>query len=601
MMTSKDLPREDSPRYNVLHSKQDLELEALRQRGLTTLLNRHFTEAIRQVANEKAATDAAQKDLEHRRARAAATRTKNPSKVELSPLDAMCLKVNRWQKETRRKERETLLMYQRYVDTFGKAGQVQKSKCVKNVPNRFIKSTGPKQNIKKATNRKGYTHNGYAAVYNEILNEVTALPVTQLNQQDTTNNTGNRDTDKLCDETCAETTPEATIAPSDNHDSLSCVPNSEDHFLLNDRNQHEDALAKRLSGDNSCENRPAARQALLIEDDMLSICSGLTLSSEQTRQVLQECEDTVARFLLREQMQVLKLMEAEEDDQPDMTMTSFNDESTVVSTRVADQAEMIAKKMKSILNEFEVHSERKSDKDGVLAIAPDNEGRRVETCRPEEEWFAYYDDYYRRDYFHERKTNRTQWEHPDDCTATPFSTVDVLVDIDEIVGMRQTPSIFAAYKTKLRKSRKRRRYLWIGFCFSSFLIGVIRYFSKTDQLISESIVNLPNDIQISSVEEVDELISVHTQADKCNDEQQEIYQNVSQLDKGDHEQCVDFLEAFTRAEIILGETANAPVQIMEAAHPVLYRILSSMSTQYRSAGFPKTAFDMESFVESIMQ
>ena len=109
-------------------NKHEFELEALRQRGLTRLLNRHFNEAAHHVASERAAADTAQKDLERRRAQALLARTSNSPQAELSSLDAMYIKVNKLQKETRRKERETLLMYQRYVDTFRKDGKSQLAK-----------------------------------------------------------------------------------------------------------------------------------------------------------------------------------------------------------------------------------------------------------------------------------------------------------------------------------------------------------------------------------------------------------------------------------------------------------------------------------------
>lgn len=97
------------------------ELEALRQRGLATLLNKHFTDEIRKLACEKAAADEALRDLERRKAQ---TSDFTPSAGDgvVSPMDALFLSVNNWRRECRRKEKETLLLYQRYVDRFGSSG-----------------------------------------------------------------------------------------------------------------------------------------------------------------------------------------------------------------------------------------------------------------------------------------------------------------------------------------------------------------------------------------------------------------------------------------------------------------------------------------------
>ena len=82
------------------------ELEALKQRGLAKILNKHFTETAEQLAQEKAAADEALADLERRKANTSEFQAS--SNGELSPLDSMYVSVNAWRNECRRKERETL-------------------------------------------------------------------------------------------------------------------------------------------------------------------------------------------------------------------------------------------------------------------------------------------------------------------------------------------------------------------------------------------------------------------------------------------------------------------------------------------------------------
>lgn len=102
---------------------RDVELEALRQRGLAKILNHHFSDQIQKLAAEKAAAEAALRDLEQHK------KDRKKYKAdggcgEMSPLDSLYVSANKWKNECRRKEKETLLLYQRYVDKFGASGHV---------------------------------------------------------------------------------------------------------------------------------------------------------------------------------------------------------------------------------------------------------------------------------------------------------------------------------------------------------------------------------------------------------------------------------------------------------------------------------------------
>jgi hypothetical protein len=64
----------------------DAELEALRQRGLAKLLNKHFTDTTAKLMVEKAAANAALRDLEARKA--ATSEFEASGDGELSPFDS---------------------------------------------------------------------------------------------------------------------------------------------------------------------------------------------------------------------------------------------------------------------------------------------------------------------------------------------------------------------------------------------------------------------------------------------------------------------------------------------------------------------------------
>jgi len=113
-------PPPATPKASKYSSVRQNELEELRQRGLAKLFNKHFTTVTQQIAVERAAADKALKDLEARRLNEFKETNYGAT---ISNYDQMVLELQRKRDECKRKERETLLLYQRYVHKFGnKAG-----------------------------------------------------------------------------------------------------------------------------------------------------------------------------------------------------------------------------------------------------------------------------------------------------------------------------------------------------------------------------------------------------------------------------------------------------------------------------------------------
>jgi hypothetical protein len=97
------------------------ELDELRTRGIAKVLNKHFTTATRKLAIEKAEADSALADLERRRAQ---TKAFVPSKGgQLNPYDQLYVQLQQKRTECRRKEKETMMLYQRYVMKYGKSAK----------------------------------------------------------------------------------------------------------------------------------------------------------------------------------------------------------------------------------------------------------------------------------------------------------------------------------------------------------------------------------------------------------------------------------------------------------------------------------------------
>lgn len=99
------------------------ELDDLRTRGIAKVLNKHFTTTTRKLAIEKAEADSALADLERRRAQ---TKAFVPSKGgQLNPYDQLYVQLQQKRAECRRKEKETMMLYQRYVMKYGKAAKAE--------------------------------------------------------------------------------------------------------------------------------------------------------------------------------------------------------------------------------------------------------------------------------------------------------------------------------------------------------------------------------------------------------------------------------------------------------------------------------------------
>ena len=102
-------------------TQRDRELAMLREKKLTTLFNRHFSDAAAAIAAERKAAEVALREIERRRAEAALRLASNPGKAEagqtLTKLDEMYFELKRREESVRKRERDTLEKYHRYMQT----------------------------------------------------------------------------------------------------------------------------------------------------------------------------------------------------------------------------------------------------------------------------------------------------------------------------------------------------------------------------------------------------------------------------------------------------------------------------------------------------
>jgi hypothetical protein len=504
--------RSNSPSFR--NGRQEAELEALRQRGLSKLLNKHFSEATAKLAAENAAADAALRDLEARKEANNSPFHVSPNGTsgELSPFDAMFLSVHQWRNECRRKERETLMLYQSYVHKFGATGQITVPFSGPVTPSR-----PPRAPSSVSTSSKTGTGTG-TPMSPAVSARLSAPPPAQTPPSHTAVPAMTAAIENTLEDYLRKGAVSLPSIETMGKDATYQTTHSKEEAEFRNfyRRQLEgrgiDARASPTSfsekhaftgpGAFDSKGGPFMRpiQAdegdewesvvqdgsapLFVNDDIddnASIMSGLTCNSAMTREVMQEVESVVVDFLRSEQASIRKIME-EEANLEDASVSNESYASLIGSTsgEAADQAENLAKQMELILTKFEGQSQAKP--------SPRKQGRRLETSNAEEEWMILYDESYQREYYHEVKSNRTQWEPPTKEGAAAIMaspTISHTEVMPEFEG--RSMSRITQYR-RMRRRRRRRRIMGLAILAASSMVGGAFYL-QNDPVAAETVSN----------------------------------------------------------------------------------------------------------------
>jgi hypothetical protein len=484
---------------------RDSELEALKQRGLAKILQKHFTETAAQLEAEKRAADEALADLERRKAQS--SQQPQPTKYnELSPLDEMYIKANQWKQETRRKERETVLLYQRYIHKFGDTVIDILPKATPDAPR--TSTPLPPQDSNKVSHVSQTQVPSMAKAIEATLEEylqqgAIAMPsLNILGKEETFQSKAQKEMAEFRNYYRRKLEQQGIDAqassPTRQHTSaLRYVDPFVRHY---DQNFIQNICAKTLENMQAVEEEEQENDddpsAIHLPFDTIhedhSVVSGLTMQSAVT--LLHDCEKSVAQFLKAEQDEIRKIMDEEEEfgnyqESPTHAAAQEN-------TKQIQKAESMVAQMQEILKEYQKQQqERKShssstpnddDDFSTCAVAP----RKYPTENPEEDWYIYYDELYQQEYYHEKNSNRTQWEPPQGIWSSPTSSTEMssshsessrmILEIchedvwpDQCNGIGTTRSRVDEYRRKRkRQQRRRRRMMGVGIIlFVLSLIG----------------------------------------------------------------------------------------------------------------------------------
>ena len=557
------------------------ELDDLRNRGLAKVLNRHFTDTTKKLAKEKAAADAALADLERRRAN---TSEFVPSKGgDLSPFDAMYVELQQKRAECRRKERETLLLYQRYVHKFGKVAP-KPMVMVRTPPSNYVTADGdvspatstpegaappppspvplrPKlepldENSETTTDGPVDPGINFSRFYNQHISSISSRtdPPTKSAEQDVpeledlteqpshdeqsgvlssavmsaSNDppehqvllrregdgleaflvrrdagsqpptpakadppTGSPATTTGTNEQLEEsTTPDMQIAAEDEASAEKSTDTPLVKELFRGATEETSKAALPVVGHSvqpiaeaaSAKTAPPDRLEIGSEASDLyrptrevtaaapssdseedaddrSVISGLTMSSQVTKQVMEEIEHEMTHFLNTETQAIRKLLDEEERTQEssaalNASVGDLGDETQAASLK----AEALAKEMQRILDEYKGESSSGTvDAADEVTVATVGYPKTYATSDPTKSWMVYYDEKIRREYFFEKNSKITQWEPPDSVESV--TTIDpsvFAVDASPRPGFTRSVSRRDLYRKKMRKRRLRR-------------------------------------------------------------------------------------------------------------------------------------------------
>jgi len=493
---------------SVMSKQRNAELEALKQRGLAKILNKHFTETTSRLAQEKAAADAAVADLQARKAHTSEFKETHGN-GELSPLDAMYLRANQWRQECRRKERETLLLYQRYVHKFGDTGAVaikqqqQHSWVPKATPDTAKTAAPPllKSMPKSAVLANATQVPGMAAQIETTLEEYLkqggmAKPSVQvLGKDETFQSAAAREEAEfrafyrrqLEEKGVDAKASEKFVTEREPYDY-----SNKQAYGTSHANTEVDIFQRQVHGEwidsavASAEANLPCHTILEEDADDRSVVSGLTtLHSAMTREVLHDCEQSVADFLKEEQENIRKIMQDDAENETE-SFTSGTIEVDLAN-KATEEAESMVKKMEAILNEYQAkHGDDLKSVDGGASASgggkKSHEPRHFPTDNPEEHWMVYYDEFYQQEYYHEKNSNRTQWEPPavsvssvsSSGAASVFSHVEVMPDQQQYSGGGGIyESRIAMYRRKRRRARRRKLFLAVCSVFVVAMAGYV--------------------------------------------------------------------------------------------------------------------------------
>jgi len=507
-------PSVEPPPRNKRNKVVDTELEALRQKGLAKLLNRHFTSVTKAISEERAAAEEALRDLETRKAN---TSEFTISKGGYSFYDQQVKDLQQKKAGVKRKERETLLLYQRYVDKFGGTGAVA-------VPNtsefnksdskssRKTKKTGKKAAATKTDSTEDCSQKN-ASLGGDKIPSVGSAGLIETKHQKRVS-----DEHDLSDNNKREL--EKNIIDGDSYTPLITThgiePGSTLQSTLFSQSVTIDSGAqlkmlkeeKMLLSHTNLNKLAASIPTVESEAEILAISEGETINQDadlhvspeqvilkvsasedlSTTIAYEESEDEKSNVsglttsaslalsdaesrlyeFIRTETEAVRQILSEEENSVSTGVISSRDQYSVASsfgnesTIAAKKAELMVQQMQDMMNEYKATSIKSESTLGPEK--PDFESYELNSPNPDENWTVLWCDNHKREYYHEKNSGKTQWEKPQvadtdakwERQATAKSEDDDFVPLTDYTHTKKHPSNLMKYYESEEAAMKRR-------------------------------------------------------------------------------------------------------------------------------------------------
>lgn len=529
-------------------SDRDTELAALRQKGLTKLLNKHFTSVTKEISKERAAAEEALRDLEARKAR---TSEFQSSRNSLTFYDEQYKELQQKRHGLKRKERETLLLYQRYVEKFGSSGAIAAPspsvlKVGKLPPSpRTPRPVGPSKittygtKIPEMANSIETKLESHVSSGGDKLPSIDTMGLKETYQSRLAGDereaaeTTRRDLEARGVDAKASPSTRRLLHGSATNFGIPLVPsmsmdNSVSGSQVSDSQKDEvksnnltpskipeQPTPKKRTSSSSKSNvsTPETLETTIAYEDEEDKSNVSGLTSVLSSGGMSEAESRLIDFLKTETEAIRQMMEEEESGSQSSGLLSsreYSVSSTVVgneSTIAAQKAEDMVLQMQKMISDY--NDTTKNEPQNETAFEP----YELKTPDPNESWFVLWDPNHQRKYYHEKNTGKVQWEKPivdaskvkwekkttskpedDDFvplvdfskkTTHPRNLMTYYETIEEVPTPRRSRRDL--YRQKQRKRRNRRRILLVSLAACSAATYYCFHRQQTDLVFREKL------------------------------------------------------------------------------------------------------------------
>lgn len=400
-----------SPPVNSYRSARREELDALRQKGLTKIFNKHFTSVADKIRQEREAAELALAEIIKRKAELAANpKSFKEGGLTLTQLDKLHMELQKRKNEVQRKERETQELYKRYCSQYGENehdfADVANWKNATEIIGQHDYNPADLVRQQDLTSRKTTGENGSTDGVN--VNKLTANIEEKENQQ-LILPSSNTDVGKLSNQgpSQSDSAPDA-IAPS-----AKLTPTK---LQLNSSGLDQTAASTPSPSPVEIKDSPSVFGAASVmdrslyfarfhDDDDDSAVSGLTDIDGAT---VAEAEWKLTEFLRTETENIKKMLTKEPEFSPvheddNYSIFTYNrslvsGESDRVGKAAREAEEMVAKMAEATawMNDPTLLEEDSDSED--------------EEEKPE--WVAFWSEDHKREYFYNTITHQTCWTKP---------------------------------------------------------------------------------------------------------------------------------------------------------------------------------------------